>query len=275
MRFLMSLVALGAASVALAQTSQVSTYDPMQAFVGTWIAKTPGESAPYLVLRLKADNGKLMGTTTHFKMRVIGKGKITGTPDGSGESPLADLKIWGSDLGFRWDADSLLQGLQAKLMVEGTEQAMLVLLVPAAKMPEITKANPGASGFSPVISLRRKTEDDELPETEKPSERWEATFMARLINTAEAQYKFANGHYADYHTLVVSGQLEETDRHEFKVLPEHFHSETNPLPGYRLRLLLSLDASSYQLSIQEKAIDGGLSVFTDETGIVFQGQTTE
>jgi len=95
--------------------------------------------------------------------------------------------------------------------------------------------------------------------------------MAKLINTAESQYNFANGSYADYHTLVQSGQLEDTDRREFKILPEHFRSETNPLPGYGLRLLLSPDAHAYQLSIQEQEADCGIKLFTDETGIILEG----
>jgi hypothetical protein len=96
--------------------------------------------------------------------------------------------------------------------------------------------------------------------------------MARLINTAEAQYKFTNGRYADYSTLLHSGQLKETDGHEFKISPRNLESETDPLPGYRLRLLIPSDASSYQLSIREKTADCGRGLFSDETGVIFEGQ---
>jgi hypothetical protein len=96
--------------------------------------------------------------------------------------------------------------------------------------------------------------------------------MARLINTAEAQYKFANGHYADYRTLLYSGQLKQTVEHEFTLSPGHLESEADPLPGYLVRLSLAADAGSYQLSIREKAGDCGVGLFTDETGVIMEGR---
>ena len=269
-----SLVTVGCA--APAQTNRVSTYGPLTAFVGTWTARTQGESTPYLVLKLKESNGKLTGTTTHLKIKVNGNGKITGGPGMPGESPLLDLKSWGSDLGFIWNGDSRLQGVQAKFMVQGTEQALLVLILPPEKMQaaqETILESPGA--FNPVISLSREMETDNKMQTESSVEHWEAVFMARLINTAEAQYKFTNGRYADYNTLLHSGQLKETDGHEFKVSPRNLESETDPLPGYRLRLLISTDASSYQLSIREKTADCGSGLLSDETGVIFEGHPVE
>src|SRR5437773_9415602 len=67
----------------------------------------------------------------------------------------------------------------------------------------------------------------------------------------------------------------ETDGHEFKVSPTNLESETDPLPGYRLRLLIPSDASSYQLSIREKTADCGRGLFSDETGVIFEGHAVE
>ncbi|HET6843370.1 MAG TPA: hypothetical protein VFK06_17080 [Candidatus Angelobacter sp.] len=231
-----------------------------------------------MVLRFRENNGKLTGTTTHFRMRVIGRGAITGSHETADESPLIDLKVWGSDLGFTWDGDSRLQAVPAKFMLQGTQRALLVLILTDEKRQaeqQIMKDSPGASGFNPVISLRRATEPANKSDTENHSAPWEATFMARLINVAEAQYKFSNGHYADYHTLIVSGQLKETNGHEFTISPKNLESETDPLPGYRLRLLVLPDGSSYQLSIREKTEDCGVSVFTDETGVILEGRPAE
>lgn len=275
-----SVLAAGTIFTARTHANPAATYDSMQAFGGSWIAKTPGEDTPYLVLRFGVDKGKLTGTTTHFKIKLIGKGAVTGSPDPArpGESHLGDLRLWGSDLGFTWDGDSRLQTVPAKFMLQGSQQALLVLLLSSEKIQaqqEIMKESPGATGFKPAILLRREMETGDQGQAESATQHWEAGFMARLINTAEVQYKFANGHYADYHTLVASGQLKDTDQHEFTVLPDHYQSETNPLSGYRLRLLLSPDANSYQLSIQEKAADCGMNIFTDETGIIFEGHAAE
>lgn len=271
-----SLVTVGLTFAALAQKNQVPTYDPLTAFVGTWTARTQSESTPYLVLRLKESNGKLTGTTTHLKMKVADHGGITGSPGMPGESPLVDLKVWGSDLTFIWDGDARLQSVDAKFMVQGTEQALLVLILPPEKMQaaqETILESPGA--FNPVISLSREMETDNKMQTERSVDHWEAAFMARLINTAEAQYKFTNGRYADYGTLLHSGQLKETDGHEFKISTGNLESETDPLPGYRLRLLIPQDASSYQLSIREKTTDCGWGFFSDETGVIFEGHFIE
>jgi hypothetical protein len=108
-----------------------------------------------------------------------------------GESPLFDLKVWGSDLGFTWDGDLRLRGVGAKFVVQGTEQALLVLILPPEKMQatqEIMKESPGATAFRPMISLSRQMETDNRVKMERSVEYWEAAFMARLINTAEAQY---------------------------------------------------------------------------------------
>ena len=277
MNFRLARIATLTLLIGLAPTNQVAAYDPLQAFVGTWEAKIPGET-PYLVLRFRESTGKLTGTTTHCRMRVIGRGEITGSPETAGESRLSDLKVWGSDLGFTWDGDSRLQAVPAKFVLQGTQRALLVLILTDEKRQaeqQIMKDSPGANGFIPVISLRRATEPANMSETENHSAPWEATFMARLINVAEAQYKSNHGHYADYRTLIVSGQLKETNGHEFTVSPKNLESETDPLPGYRLRLLVLPDGSSYQLSIREKTEDCGVSLFTDETGVILEGRPAE
>jgi hypothetical protein len=112
---------------ALAQTNEASRYDSLNAFVGTWTAKTPGANTPFLVLKVRASNGELAGTMSHFKLRVIGHGTITGTPL-LGESPVAHLTIGQADFFFVW-GEPPLGGDEAKFVLEGTEKAMLVIMV--------------------------------------------------------------------------------------------------------------------------------------------------
>src|SRR5260370_15330906 len=98
---------------ALAQTSRPSKYDPLSAFVGTWRAKVPGENTPFLVLKLRENDGRVTGTISHFKIGVTGKGRVIGTPGSSGESPVASLTVGAGDLGFVWSGDPPLHGGQA------------------------------------------------------------------------------------------------------------------------------------------------------------------
>jgi len=274
--FLLGVVVMPLATLsasAVAQRNRPSTYDSVNAFVGTWAARRPGENTPFLVLKLRASNGELAGTVSHFKLGVIGNGTITGTPL-LGESPVAHLTIGHGDLFFMW-GEPPLGGDDAKFVLEGTKKAMLVIMVSGEQGQEIMANNPAASGFNPVIYMSREAETDNGKQTESSAEKWEIGNMAGLINTAEAQYKFAHGIYANYATLLHSGQLKETGGREFTLVPRSLQSETDPLPGYRLRLLLSRDGSSYQLSIQQKTADCGTGLFSDETGVIFEGHALD
>jgi hypothetical protein len=257
----------------LAQTKRVSTEDSLHAFVGTWIARTSRENAPFLVLKLRERNGKLNGTINHFKIAVTAMGGIVGTHGIPGDFPIDDLSVSNGDLSFVWNGDARLSGDRVKFVLEGTRKAQLVIMVSAEQTQKIMADNPGAGGFNPVIYLNRELESENEKQVASSSEKvWEPGMLAVLINTAEAQYKFAMGAYADYPTLLHSGQLEETGGREFTVLPGNLQSISDPLPGYRLHLLTSPNGTSYQLSIQEKARDCGVGLFTDETGVIFEGR---
>ena len=254
---------------ALAQTRRVSAYDPLNAFVGTWAATRPGENVPFLLLKLQESDGKLTGTMSHFKIGVIGNGTVIGTPK-IGESTLAKLTLGQGDLRFVW-GEPPLDGDEARFVLEGTTKAQLVISVSAEHIQRVMSDSPGASGFDPVIYMARAAETDDEKQTRSPVEKWEVGMMARLINTAEAQYKFAKGRYADYATLLSSGQLKDTGGREFTLLPGNWRSESDPLPGYRLRLLMSSDGGSYELSIRDETADCATALFSDETGVIFEG----
>jgi hypothetical protein len=276
--FLLGVVVTGLTTFsasAVAQTNRPSAYDPLNAFVGTWTAKRPGETTPFLVLKLHESDSKLTGTMNHFKLAVIGNGTIVGNP-GIGESPVTELSVSNGDLWFVW-SEPPLAGDKAKFVLGGTKRGFLVILVPAEQAQRIVADNPRASGFNPVIYVSREegTDTDNEKRTEGSPEKWQVGNMAGLINTAEAQYKFAHGVYADYATLLRSGQLKDTGGREFTLLPRNFQSETDPLPGYRLRVLISQDGNSYQLSIQETTTDCGTGLFSDETGVVFEGHALD
>jgi hypothetical protein len=274
--YVVGIMALGCTSVfalrlASGQTNHASTYDPLKAFVGTWTAKNPNETKPYLFLKVSESHGKLTATISHFKMGVVGNGKIFGDPGMPGESSLADLTVSSGDLEFVWAGDPPLHGGQAKFVLEGTEVACLLISVSEEESLKMMADN-HARGFNPIIWMRRLGDTAPAPNSEAEASR--STAMAMLINTAEEQYRFTHGNYADYPTLVRSGQLEKTAGHEFTFLPRGLQSsETDALAGYVLRLLVSPDRNSYQLSIWEKTeADCGRNIFSDERGFISEGR---
>src|SRR3979411_1780498 len=97
-----------------------------------------------------------------------------------------------------------------------------------------------------------------------------------VINAGEFQYNLKNGIYADYPTLVRSGELQKMVERRVTLYPKTLNSETNPLPGYLLRLLVSPDGTFYQFSIQQKtSAQCALGLYGDETGIVFETHPRE
>jgi hypothetical protein len=277
MTYLMGMVAGGiAATIALAppltQTIRAS-FDPVGAFVGTWTATKPNESTPFLTLKLRESDGKLIGTMSHFKIGVVGTGRIIGSQVMAAESPVSALTVSEGEVDFAWSGDPPLHGGQVRFVVQGTKVAYLLIPVSDEEMKKILSDSPEASGFIPIIWMRH-TEAGNEKQQESSVEKWEITTEASLINAAEFQYRFANGIYADYSTLLRSGQLQKTGGRQFTLVPKNLHSATDPLPGYVLRLLVSPDGSSYQFSIQEKtSADCAPGVFSDETGVIFDGHT--
>jgi hypothetical protein len=211
---------------------------------------------------------------SHFKIGVVGTGRIVGSQVTAAESPVSDLTVSEGELGFVWSGDPPLRGGQVRFVAQGTKVAYLLIPVSIEEMKKIMSDSPGASGFIPIIWMRRKSETRNEKQQESSAEKWEITTEASLINAAEFQYRFANGIYADYSTLLRSGLLQETGARQFTLVPKNIQSASDPLPGYLLRLMLSSDGSSYQFLIQEKtSADCAPGVFSDETGVIFEGHT--
>jgi len=264
------------------QSRSVAHFDPLDAFVGTWVATNPGEQTPYMILRIEERGGKLAGSMNRFRFAIGRKGMPVGREPMPGDVSLPDLKLYSGDVGFTWRVNPPFEGAPAHFVAEGTELAMLVFIVGEPAICRIMAENPGANAFNPVVSLRRVSRNplhrparsDVTSIPEWISGDWQVPFMARLINTAEVQYRMKHGVYADYLTLLKSGQLEYTGNHDFTLVPGNLRkgsaaAESDPLPGYSLRLALSADRNTYRLLIHPKAMTTCRSdLVTDETGIV-------
>ena len=139
MTYLMGMVAGGvAATITLApaptQTNRAATFDSVSAFVGTWTATKPNESTPFLTLKLRERDGKLIGTMSHFKIGVVGTGRIIGSQVMAAESPVSDLTVSEGEVDFTWSGDPPLHGGHVRFVVQGTKVAYLLIPVSDEEM---------------------------------------------------------------------------------------------------------------------------------------------
>jgi len=105
----------------------------------------------------------------------------------------------------------------------------------------------------------------------------ETVHLVQLVNRAELNYLHSNGGYATYAELLKSGQLEQTASqsaetlHLFRTLNRP--SDSEPLPGFRLRLVVAGDGTAYQLSLTQQTDGCASNLFSDERGMVYEGKT--
>lgn len=136
--------------------------------------------------------------------------------------------------------------------------------------------NRGLRELSPTIHLRREgATSGEYLQTVSPHD-WKEESMTALVNQAEFQYKFDHGVYADYLTLLHTGQLGRTNGFNFIIAPIDLRSETDPAPGHVVRLMVSSDRSSYFLQIKWKvSADCSALYSSDQTGVMTESHTGE
>lgn len=109
------------------------------------------------------------------------------------------------------------------------------------------------------------------------SDRNRALGVIRLVTAAEADYFHRTGRYATFTELVKSGQFGKTATDAPESLRAFFSldfkSESDPLPGFDLKLAVSPVGSAYTLSLAEKTDKCGFHFLTDEKGGVLEGKT--
>jgi hypothetical protein len=258
-------------TVTLAQSRPAGKFDSLSTYVGTWVATNPGESAPFLVLRLSVVNGELQGTMSHFKIGGVRNGELVLNPLTFAESPISDLTLSDSSLWFVWDGDAPFYGGKMKFIAEGTNVARLNLFMNPGESEEIFAHNKGLRGLPPRIQLHREGTVVRRDQLRDPADDWKPLATIWLINEAEVQYRFDHGVYADYATLLDSGQLERTGGYNWTIVPVNLESKSEPLPGYVIRLDLSPE--SYKVSIVGKtSANCTFGLFSNETGVVERKQ---
>jgi hypothetical protein len=132
---------------------------------------------------------------------------------------------------------------------------------------EIFSRNKGLRGLPPRIELHREGTRGSQDQLRIPADDWKPLATVRLINEAEVQYRFDHGFYADYATLLKSGQLERTGGFNSTIVPINLESKSEPLPGYIIHV--SIAPESYTVSIRSKnPANCTFELFSNETGVV-------
>jgi hypothetical protein len=100
--------------------------------------------------------------------------------------------------------------------------------------------------------------------------------LVRIINTAEYEYRGDHGSFAVWPDLYTSGAVEKVQKQveQWTALPITMGSQV--IPGYFMTLLVSRDAGSYSVSLHEAGSnDCGFSVFSDESGLIYEGNVID
>ena len=107
----------------------------------------------------------------------------------------------------------------------------------------------------------------------------QAVSVVRLFSAAEIDYFHTNSRYAGFAELVNSKQLAQTAMES----PEHLsayrsvnlQSDSEPVAGYVLGLIVAADGTTYKLSLTQKTVKCGFGVFTDEKGLLYEGKAID
>jgi hypothetical protein len=254
-----------------AQTNRVTALGLLKEVVGTWVSINPmeangsTESPPFLVLKLREGNGSLIGSISHFNIRVDAHGTVIGTPLPSADLLLTDLTFWGAAIHFTWGGEPPLHGGNVVMLFDGTKAAHLLIPATPEEQHQVM-VDDRATGFYPIIFVRREGESGDKYQNVSDEKRETQSFPAAVINAAEFENRFTSGVYVDYPTLVRSGQLRRTG---YKLI---VRPGIDPFSNYAIEVVVSPVGSSYRLSVQEKSSTACASrVVSDEAGIIYDG----
>lgn len=94
--------------------------------------------------------------------------------------------------------------------------------------------------------------------------------VVRLINTAEANYRYRHGTYASLKALFDSGTISEAQKRS-GVPGMQLAASGDVVPGWSLTLVTSAKGRSYELSVRNTGDPCMFSFFSDQRGIIYQG----
>ena len=112
-------------------------------------------------------------------------------------------------------------------------------------------------------------------------QRSRAIGIVQAINAAEANYKQKHGTYATWDVFMSNGDFSNTGtKWAPESLPTVAHamygSGPEIVPGWRLRLVVSKDGTSYELSLEDVAdTKCHFAITSDDRGVVRQGKSVD
>ena len=119
-----------------------------------------------------------------------------------------------------------------------------------------------------VAARAQKTQPPNRPLT--PREK--AIEAVRVINTAEYDYRTDHNRFGTWDEVYASGVVTNLAQTWPKMRELSISSGTEVIPGFRLTLLVAEEGAAYSLSLHEMQSHGcGLSVFSDQSGLIYQG----
>lgn len=122
-----------------------------------------------------------------------------------------------------------------------------------------------------ILVVVVRAQEPQLP-NQAQIDRERAIDVVRDINAAESDYRTAYGRFASWYEV---GFRWIPGRSAQMTLRQPWWSE-QVLPGFRLTLLVADDGKAYSVSLHDMKANGcGLSVFSDQSGIIYQGTTVD
>lgn len=97
----------------------------------------------------------------------------------------------------------------------------------------------------------------------------------RLINTAEMEYKHAHGGYATWDELYRSGLIANDQKRWQQFNGLELAAGPEVVAGWTLALIPSADGQSYELSLRNLGDKCQFSFFSDQRGLIFQGNVID
>lgn len=112
-----------------------------------------------------------------------------------------------------------------------------------------------------------------------PKQRISALNFVKALNAAERTFLHAHGRYATIEELVKSEQKEQgpqaSSQDSRPLQTANVQADSEPVPGFHFRFIIASDGSVYELSLTQMGVPCGLTLFSSESGVLYEGKTVE
>ena len=110
-------------------------------------------------------------------------------------------------------------------------------------------------------------------------ERITALNFVKMLNAAERSFLHTRGRYATIEELIKLEQkqqsTQESSQDQDPLQGANLQGDSEPVPGFHFRFIIASDGSAYELSLTELGVPCGLTLFSSESGALYEGKTVE